>query len=30
MTIVSNLWQKGWEILDIKHDKYEILENLEI
>lgn len=28
-SIVSNLWQKGWGILDIKHDKYELLEIFE-
>lgn len=27
--IVSNLWQKGWGILDIKLDKYELLEIFE-
>lgn len=28
-SIVSNLWKKGWGILDIKHDKYELLEIFE-
>lgn len=28
-SIVSNLWQKGWGILDIKHDKHELLEIFE-